>query len=72
MKTVQILLTGILLLSTNAFAAQKLALIIGNNNYSRDIGALSNPINDAIAIDKKLKSMGFEPYSLKMPTNGKC
>jgi len=67
MKTIplKILLTGILLLSTNALAEQKLALIIGNNNYSRDIGALSNPINDAIAIDKKLKSMGFDTILIK-------
>ena len=67
MKTIPLksLLVGILLLSTNALAAQKLALIIGNNNYSRDIGALRNPINDAIAIDKKLKSMGFDTILIK-------
>ena len=67
MKTIplKILLTGILLLSNSALAAQKLALIIGNNNYSHDIGALSNPINDAIAIDKKLKSMGFDTILIK-------
>ncbi|MCB1658626.1 MAG: caspase family protein [Pseudomonadales bacterium] len=61
----KILATGLLLISTDALAAQKLALIIGNNNYSRDIGALSNPINDAIAIDKKLKSMGFDTILIK-------
>lgn len=61
----KILLTSILLLSNSALAAQKLALIIGNNNYSRDIGALTNPINDAIAIDKKLKSMGFDTILIK-------
>ena len=45
-----------LLLSTPAPA--RVALIIGNSNYAQ--GSLENPINDANAVAKALREMGFE------------
>ncbi|MCB1658495.1 MAG: caspase family protein, partial [Pseudomonadales bacterium] len=51
---------GLLLLTTPAFADQKLALIIGNSQYDGAMGALQNPINDAQAIDSQLKRLGFK------------
>ncbi|MCB1657890.1 MAG: caspase family protein, partial [Pseudomonadales bacterium] len=55
-------------LSLPSWSAQKVALVIGNNSYLPEIGALSNPVNDAVAIDQKLKSMGFETILLKNGT----
>ena len=38
---------------------RRVALVIGNGAY-RSLGALANPANDAAAIAKNLKAMGFE------------
>lgn len=72
-KTVFKFFNGVLMLtltigSFNVFAAQKVALVIGNNSYLPEIGALSNPVNDAVAIDQKLKKMGFDTILLKNGT----
>jgi len=56
---------GLLVLSSQALAAQKLALIIGNSQYDGVMGALQNPINDAQAIDKQLKQLGFKTTLVK-------
>ncbi|MBK7300688.1 MAG: caspase family protein [Moraxellaceae bacterium] len=45
-----------------------MALVIGNNTYLPEIGALPNPVNDAVAIDQKLKKMGFDTILLKNGT----
>jgi len=37
----------------------KLALVIGNQNYLQQHLVLENPINDATAVDKKLRQLGF-------------
>ena len=47
-----------LLLLLNLAVAKKVALVIGNANYSE--GRLSNPINDANLIAKKLRGVGFD------------
>src|SRR3954467_14130279 len=39
-------------------AEQRIALIIGNSNYS--IAPLRNPVNDATAMASKLQLLGFE------------
>ncbi len=57
---VKILLTSILLLSTNAFAAQKVALVIGNSQYQNVQDSLKNPVNDAKAIAARFKELGFD------------
>ena len=39
---------------------QRVALVIGNNDYQGVLSKLRNPINDAMAIKKILQSRGFE------------
>lgn len=56
------------LCSVSSWSAQKVALVIGNNNYFPEIGALANPVNDAVAIEQKLKKMGFETILVKNGT----
>jgi len=51
---------GLLILSSQALAAQKLALIIGNSKYQTVQDSLKNPVNDAKAIQKQLKELGFD------------
>jgi hypothetical protein len=48
-----------LLLTLNLFAKDKIALVIGNKNYTNHTG-LNNPIKDAKLIRDTLESMGFE------------
>ena len=48
-----------LISSTLAFANDRIALIIGNSNY-QNLGTLANTKNDAIAIENRLKSMGYK------------
>jgi len=51
---------GILLFAdSNAFAADKVALVIGNSTYIH-AGRLANPANDASAIGQLLDAAGFE------------
>ena len=38
----------------------RVALVIGNNNYQRPLSVLSNPINDANIMKKILKKIGFD------------
>ncbi|MGR6087348.1 MAG: tetratricopeptide repeat protein [Arcticibacter sp.] len=53
------LLALLLLLSLNAYAQEKrLALVIGNANYSK--GALKNPVKDALLMEKTFKELGFD------------
>ena len=61
------LLTGLLLLPT-AQAQQRLALVMGNANYSI-ISKLKNPLNDATDIAVKLRKLGFQVVSLKKDLN---
>jgi len=39
---------------------KRLALLIGNQSYSVEIGGLSNPFNDVALLERALKSVGFE------------
>lgn len=45
--------------SPDASSAKRIALIIGNANYSDPVGALKNPANDAFAIAEELKKLNF-------------
>ncbi len=49
----------VLLISLPAYAEQRLALVIGNDNYQK-FGALKNARADARAIASKFKSLGFD------------
>ena len=48
----------LLLLASPLVANDKVALVIGNSNYT-EIGSLSNPLNDANAVADRLKKLGF-------------
>ncbi|QND56883.1 caspase family protein [Mesorhizobium huakuii] len=50
---------GLLLLSADAEPARRVALVIGNGTYA-EAGTLANPVNDALDIADKLRSIGFE------------
>jgi hypothetical protein len=41
-----------------AFAEKRIAFIVGNSAYEQG-GSLANPVNDATAMSKKLKQLGF-------------
>ena len=45
--------------SVFSFAANRIALVIGNSNYS-EIGKLENPRQDAIDVSKTLQEMGYK------------
>lgn len=45
------------------FVNKRIALVIGNSNYSY-IGTLSNPINDATDVTERLVSLGFDVYMI--------
>lgn len=45
--------------SPDASSAKRIALIIGNANYSDPVGHLTNPSNDAFAIAEELKKLNF-------------
>jgi len=49
---------------------KRFALIIGNSNYPKNIGALKNPVNDATDFAKELQSSGFEVQLLTDATYG--
>ncbi len=42
----------------------RIALVIGNSDYTQPLGALKNPANDAKLISKSLKSVGFQVATL--------
>jgi len=39
---------------------QRVALVIGNNNYYKGLSSLKNPVNDASDMNKTLQSCGFD------------
>ncbi len=57
MKKIIIVLAAILLCFFSYSQEKRLALVIGNGNYTNSI--LSNPENDANALEKSLKALGF-------------
>jgi tetratricopeptide (TPR) repeat protein len=49
---------------------KRYALVIGNANYPKAIGALKNPVNDATDFAKELQASGFEVQLLTDATYG--
>lgn len=56
------LVSGLVLASTAAGEARRVALVVGNGAYSDNV-ALPNPVGDAQAIETKLVTLGFEVIS---------
>src|SRR5262249_715441 len=48
-----------------AQAERRFALLIGNQAYAPEIGALANPHNDVALLEKTLRSLGFEVATLR-------
>jgi uncharacterized caspase-like protein len=40
--------------------AGRVALLIGNKNYTKEIGRLANPHNDVALLERALKGLGFD------------
>ncbi|MCB1656698.1 MAG: caspase family protein [Pseudomonadales bacterium] len=51
---------GVLLFNSQSFAAQKVALVIGNSEYNTVSDRLKNPANDAKAVASRLKNLGYD------------
>lgn len=49
---------GAFLMAAPALAAKKVALVVGNSNYSE--APLRNPVNDARAVARQLRAKGFD------------
>ena len=45
------------------FPEKRLALVIGNSNYE-NLEVLANPLNDAVSVTEKLRSLGFDVFPL--------
>jgi uncharacterized caspase-like protein len=52
-------LLAVCLANQPAFAARRVALVIGNSNY-QNVAALTNPVNDAAAIAEMFKNAAFD------------
>ena len=56
-------LVMLLALSVSSTAAERIALVIGNDTYKDE--PLNNAVNDAASISRKLESLGFKVDTLK-------
>jgi len=43
-----------------AHAEKRIALLVGNQAYTSAIGALANPHNDVVLLERALEGLGFE------------
>ena len=50
--------------TTNAQDSARLALLIGNQDYSAKVGPLKNPLKDVNLIEASLKQLGFKVTAL--------
>jgi Caspase domain len=54
-----VLIVGMLATTATVHAQKRVALVIGNGAYTK-VPALPNPTNDAAAVEKLLRSAGFD------------
>jgi len=59
-----VLLFSLLAAAPAAQAQKRIALLIGNQDYTREIGKLANPHNDIALLEKALKGLQFEVTSV--------
>src|SRR5215813_1634545 len=55
----------LLLLHSAALAEKRMALLIGNEGYTSEIGGLANPHNDVALLEQTLKGLGFEVVTVR-------
>ena len=60
-----VFLMGVLLVHSAALAEKRIALLIGNEAYTREIGRLTNPHNDVALLEQTLKGLGFEVTTVR-------
>lgn len=60
---------GWLMLSAAPAQAKRFALLIGNQDYAREVGPLANPVNDVKLIDRALRQIGFADDSIRIVEN---
>jgi len=48
-----------------AEAEKRIALLIGNEAYSSEVGRLANPHNDVALLEQALKALGFEVVTVR-------
>jgi len=44
---------------------KRIALLIGNEAYTSEVGRLANPHNDVVLLEKALKGLGFEVVTVR-------
>lgn len=66
---ISFLLLG-LVLAGPSFAQKRIALLIGNQSYAKEVGALRNPINDVKLISTSLRKIGFRQSDIRIVENG--
>jgi hypothetical protein len=67
MRYVLLLVLSLLLLSADATAETRVALVVGNSAY-KGPGALTNPVNDARAMSNVLRQTGFDVVAVENGT----
>src|SRR5215831_12952688 len=65
MVRVAIALLLLVVLRSAALAEGRIALLIGNEGYSAEIGRLSNPRNDVALLEGVLKRLGFDVTTVR-------
>src|SRR5215472_17574471 len=60
-----ILLVVVLPAVALAQVEKRIALLIGNQTYTAEIGVLANPHNDVVLLERTLKGLGFEVATLR-------
>src|SRR5262249_25982483 len=65
MVRVAIALLLLVVLRSAALAEGRIALLIGNEGYSAEIGRLSNPRNDIALLEGVLKRLGFDVTTVR-------
>ncbi len=66
-RAVGSLILALLLVGTAS--AERIALLVGNAEYSSAVGELSNPHNDVAAIRQALVRAGFDPANIRTATD---
>lgn len=68
-RLIVILFAFSLLAPNHATAKQRLALLIGNQDYSPEVGRLKNPANDVDLIFSALRKIGFKRTNIRVLKN---
>jgi len=65
MRLLLLAVFSIVVAATAADAAERMALLIGNQNYKANVGTLSNPHNDIALVGAALRMLKFEVIEIK-------